>query len=118
VVVDFGAIHLMPDWRTGLGEVARVLRPGGRFFFEQPAHPLYGLMMPLSTSRRIAGGFGRQVLLTSLNVGAFTSLASLGRTRSSSPASSAISSVRPASPHHELTSPAAPRAGRAGPGTG
>jgi ubiquinone/menaquinone biosynthesis C-methylase UbiE len=30
VVVDFGAIHLMPDWRTGLGEAARVLRPGGR----------------------------------------------------------------------------------------
>jgi SAM-dependent methyltransferase len=67
VVIDFGAIHLMPDWRAGLGEVARVMRPGGRFFFEQPAHPLYRRLMPLSTSsRRIPGGFGRDAFLAEL----------------------------------------------------
>lgn len=32
---DFGIIHHVPDWRKALGEVARVLRPGGRFYFEE-----------------------------------------------------------------------------------
>ena len=32
---DFGAIHHVPDWRTVVSEVRRVLRPGGRFFFEE-----------------------------------------------------------------------------------
>lgn len=34
-VFDFGIIHHVPDWRRALAEVARVLRPGGRFFFEE-----------------------------------------------------------------------------------
>jgi len=33
-VFDFGAIHLEPDWRQGLAEVRRVLKPGGKFYFE------------------------------------------------------------------------------------
>lgn len=33
-VVDYGIIHHVPDWRQVLAEVARVLRPGGVFFFE------------------------------------------------------------------------------------
>lgn len=32
-VVDFGAIHHVPDWRGAVREVRRVLRPGGRFYF-------------------------------------------------------------------------------------
>lgn len=68
VVMDFGAIHLMPRWRAGLAEVARVLRPGGRFFFEQPAHPLYRLLMPLSTGRSISGNFSRDAFLVELEL--------------------------------------------------
>lgn len=34
-VFDFGIIHHVPAWRSAVAEVARVLRPGGRFFFEE-----------------------------------------------------------------------------------
>ena len=34
-VFDFGIIHHIPRWREALDEVARVLKPGGRFFFEE-----------------------------------------------------------------------------------
>ena len=33
-VVDFGIIHHIPDWQQALKEIARVLRPGGVFYFE------------------------------------------------------------------------------------
>ncbi len=32
-VVDFGAIHHVPAWRSAIREIRRVLRPGGRFYF-------------------------------------------------------------------------------------
>ncbi len=35
-VVDYGILHHVPDWRKAIGEVARVLRPGGTFHFEEP----------------------------------------------------------------------------------
>lgn len=38
-VFDFGIIHHIPDWRSALGEVARVLKPGGRFFAEEMLAP-------------------------------------------------------------------------------
>ena len=34
-VFDFAAFHHVPDWRTTVSEVRRVLKPGGRFFFEE-----------------------------------------------------------------------------------
>ena len=34
-VFDFGIIHHVPDWRSALAEVFRVLKPGGRFYAEE-----------------------------------------------------------------------------------
>ncbi|HKO99338.1 MAG TPA: class I SAM-dependent methyltransferase [Pyrinomonadaceae bacterium] len=34
-VFDFGIIHHVPEWKRAVAEVARVLRAGGRFFFEE-----------------------------------------------------------------------------------
>ncbi|OLT24108.1 SAM-dependent methyltransferase [Actinomadura sp. CNU-125] len=34
-VFDFGIIHHIPNWRDALAEVARVLKPGGVFYFEE-----------------------------------------------------------------------------------
>jgi len=33
-VVDYGVVHHIPDWRQALKEIARVLKPGGVFYFE------------------------------------------------------------------------------------
>ena len=35
-VFDFGVLHHLPNWRAALKEVARVLKPNGQFFFEEP----------------------------------------------------------------------------------
>ncbi|MFF4550730.1 class I SAM-dependent methyltransferase [Streptomyces sp. NPDC001435] len=34
-VFDFAIIHHVEDWRAAVAEAARVLRPGGRFYFEE-----------------------------------------------------------------------------------
>lgn len=34
-VFDFGIIHHVPNWPAAVAEVRRVLKPGGRFFFEE-----------------------------------------------------------------------------------
>ncbi len=33
-VIDYGVVHHIPDWRQALKEIARVLKPGGVFYFE------------------------------------------------------------------------------------
>jgi ubiquinone/menaquinone biosynthesis C-methylase UbiE len=40
-VFGFGVLHHVPDWRRGLAEIARVLKPGGRYFLEEFYPPLY-----------------------------------------------------------------------------
>ena len=34
-VFDFAIIHHVENWRAAVGEIARVLRPGGRFYFDE-----------------------------------------------------------------------------------
>lgn len=34
-VFDFGMLHHVPIWQHGVREIRRVLKPGGRFFFEE-----------------------------------------------------------------------------------
>ena len=34
-VFDFGIVHHVPDWQQAISEISRVLKPGGRFFFEE-----------------------------------------------------------------------------------
>jgi ubiquinone/menaquinone biosynthesis C-methylase UbiE len=40
-VFDFGVLHHVLDWRSALGEIARVLKPGGVFFIEELYPALY-----------------------------------------------------------------------------
>ncbi len=40
-VFNFGIIHHLEDWRRGVGEIARVLKPGGAFCFEEIYPALY-----------------------------------------------------------------------------
>ena len=40
-VFGFGVLHHMPDWQGGLAEIARVLKKGGSYFFEELYPSLY-----------------------------------------------------------------------------
>jgi len=40
-VVNYGIIHHVLDWRRALAEIARVIKPGGIFYFEEIYPPLY-----------------------------------------------------------------------------
>jgi ubiquinone/menaquinone biosynthesis C-methylase UbiE len=40
-VFDFGVLHHIPDWRSALVEIKRVLKPGGTFFLEELYPTLY-----------------------------------------------------------------------------
>jgi ubiquinone/menaquinone biosynthesis C-methylase UbiE len=48
-ILDFGTLYLIRQWRGVLTEVARLLKPNGRFLFEVPACALTRLRDPLVT---------------------------------------------------------------------
>jgi len=39
-VFDFGMLHHVPVWQQGVAEIRRVLKPGGRLFFEEVTRKL------------------------------------------------------------------------------
>jgi len=60
-VFDFAIIHHIPSWRDALAEVARILAPGGRFFFEEVtatalARPSYRALFEHPTTDRFTAG--------------------------------------------------------------
>ncbi|WP_040589495.1 class I SAM-dependent methyltransferase [Sciscionella marina] len=60
-VFDFAIIHHIPNWRDALAEIARVLTPGGRFYFDEVtatalARPSYRLLLDHPTEDRFTAG--------------------------------------------------------------
>lgn len=56
---DFAIIHHIPNWRAALAEIARVLKPGGLFVFEEVtahalARPSYRLLFDHPTEDRFS----------------------------------------------------------------
>lgn len=48
-VFDFGAIHFVAEWERALDEVRRLLRPGGRYYFEWVTGRFLRAFYPLAT---------------------------------------------------------------------
>jgi ubiquinone/menaquinone biosynthesis C-methylase UbiE len=74
-VFDFAILHHVEDWRAAIGEVARVLRPGGRFYFDEVTATALGrpsyrrLLEHPGEDRFIAGEFLAELDRNSLSVG-------------------------------------------------
>jgi ubiquinone/menaquinone biosynthesis C-methylase UbiE len=74
-VFDFGIIHHVPDWRRAVAEVGRVLKPGGRFFFEEVTKKalgrwFYRTFLKHPTENRFAASeFINEVQRQGINVG-------------------------------------------------
>jgi len=41
VIFGFGFLHHVPHWQSAVKEIARVLKPGGRYYIEEIYPPLY-----------------------------------------------------------------------------
>jgi ubiquinone/menaquinone biosynthesis C-methylase UbiE len=69
-VFDFGVIHQIEEWRKAVAECARVLKPGGRLYFEAVSKPFYRMPMNLAMERGTPDvrkiGFSRAAYLEEL----------------------------------------------------
>ena len=69
-VFDFGVIHQIDGWRKAVAECARVLKPGGRFYFEAVSKRFYRMPMNLAMERGTPDvrkiGFDRDAYLSEL----------------------------------------------------
>jgi ubiquinone/menaquinone biosynthesis C-methylase UbiE len=59
-VFDFWILHHVPQWQAGVAEIRRVLKPGGRFFFQEvTSHALnrwsYRLFLDHPAENRFSG---------------------------------------------------------------
>ena len=67
-VFDLGAVHLVPDWQRAYGEIARVLRPGGKLRFETIVGRTFRAALRVSTGgfRSPAAGYTESSVLATL----------------------------------------------------
>ena len=66
-VFNFGIIHHLENWRQGISEIARVLKSGGAFYFEEIYPPLYAnpitrILLEHPTENRFHGPAYRDAL--------------------------------------------------------
>ncbi len=66
-VFNYGIIHHLEDWRRGIGEVSRVLKENGIFYFEEIypplyANPLFRLLLDHPRENRFHGPEFREAL--------------------------------------------------------
>jgi ubiquinone/menaquinone biosynthesis C-methylase UbiE len=71
-VVDMGAMHLEREWRRTLCEVRRVLKPEGRFYFEEIVQPARQALSTLAAGRVLPRDLTRASLLADLDTLGFT----------------------------------------------
>lgn len=75
-VFDFGVIHQIEQWRRAVAECARVLGPGGRFYFEAVSKRFYRMPMNLAMERGTPDvrriGFSKGTYLAELDANGIT----------------------------------------------
>ncbi|MCX7793519.1 MAG: class I SAM-dependent methyltransferase [Thermodesulfovibrionales bacterium] len=66
-VFSIGVLHHLEDWKKGIKEISRVLKPSGDFFFEEPLKPfLKSLPVRLLTRHPDGGMFSLEEFKKSL----------------------------------------------------
>jgi hypothetical protein len=90
-VFDVGIIHHIANWRAPVGEVSRVLRPGGRFLSEEATAPRAGSDGATARSATILATTGLVLSASSASSNASNSTSAIGRSPASSMPSSSVS---------------------------